>query len=154
MIEIIVSIGILLLIASIGLFISMDFLRGGSAHSEQDVVVSLLQNARSESINNINQARHGVHFQSSPLRYTEFECKPTPPNPTCVDYASGADMAKDLLVNSSFNVSITAPALPFDIIFNQLNGDCISCTSPVNIKINDGVQDYMININSEGQIDW
>jgi len=159
LIEIIVVLGILALIASIGLFVSMDFWRGSSSHSEQDSVVSLLENARSQSLNNIDQVRHGVHFDASPLRYTEFECTSS----TCTDY-SGADTSKDLVINSSSNnVSVTAPVLPFDIIFDQLNGACITTTSPTpficdpatqQIKINDGVKDYIITVNSEGQIDW
>jgi len=150
LIEIIISLGILGLIASLGLLISIDFLRGRSAHSEQETVVSLLERARSESLNNINQVRHGVHFVASPLRYMEFECNP---GVICTDY-SDADTSRDVVVESSYSASITNPTLPFDVVFDQLNGDCVTCSSPQSITINDGVRDYFVTVNSEGQIDW
>jgi prepilin-type N-terminal cleavage/methylation domain-containing protein len=149
LVEIIISIAILAVIASLGLFISMDFFKSYSFRSEQSVIVTLLQNTRSQSLNNIDQVRHGVHFQGSPLRYTIFECPVG--TPQCSSYVAGSS---DLTTNSSYNITMTSPALPFDIIFDQLNGDCVSCASPVNIQISDGVKNYIITINNEGQISW
>lgn len=149
LIEIVVAIGLITLIASIGLVVSMEYLRGRSAHSEEDVIVSLLQNARSQSLSNIDQVRHGVHFVSSPLRYIEFECPSSLPQ--CTAYTSSS---ADSVINSSYNVSIPSPALPFDIIFGQLSGDCVNCASTTDITVNDGARDYVVSVNNEGQIDW
>lgn len=151
LLEIIVSIAILALIASLGLFISLDFFKNYSLRSEQNVIVSLLQNARSQSLNNIDQVRHGMHFESIPLRYILFECPAL--TPQCGSYIANSS---DLTTHFSYNISITNPVLPFDVIFDQLSGDCINCSSPVNINISDinGVKNYIITINSEGRIDW
>ena len=144
LIEVLVVIGILAVIATLGLFVSMDFFRSRSSHSEQETIVSLLQNARSQSMNNINQARHGVHFDvtASPLEYTLFEC-----GSGCSAYAGGTSY---LNIKASYGVKITTPASSFDIIFNQLRGD----TSAQATTINDGVRDYTVSVNSEGRIDW
>jgi prepilin-type N-terminal cleavage/methylation domain-containing protein len=149
LVEIIISIAILTLIASLGLFISMDFFKNYSFRSEKNVIVSILQNARSQSINNIDQVRHGIHFQANPIKYIEFECPVS--TPQCSSYSS---LPSEFIINSSYNISFSNPTLPFDIIFDQLNGNCINCTSPINIVVIDGTKQYTININSEGRIDW
>lgn len=153
LVEILVSLSILTVILALGLFISMDFFRSYSFHSEQSVVVSLLQNARSQSMNNINQTRHGVHF-ADPLKYIIFECKSSLSQ--CVDYAN-RDASKDLVISPSYNNSISSPALPFDVIFDQLNGNCVTnncSTLPLSISAFDGAKTYVIKINNQGQIDW
>ena len=145
LIEIIISIGILALIASLGLFISMDFFRNSSSRSENNIIVSLLEKARGQSLNNIDQIRHGVHFQTSPLKYILFECPGGTPQCTSYTPSSG-----DLIIDSSYKVSITSPSLPLDVIFNQLDGS----SSAVSIVVSDGIKTYTISINSEGRIDW
>jgi prepilin-type N-terminal cleavage/methylation domain-containing protein len=156
LVEIIISIGILAIILSLGLSVSMDFFRSYSFRSEKNTVVSILQNARSQSLNNIDQVRHGVHFQANPLRYVVFECKLSPPATPCTDY-SGADTTKDFSITPSYSSTISG--LPFDVIFDQLSG-CVSsvgnnCSaSTITITGNDNGKTYTITINSEGRIDW
>src|SRR5439155_93802 len=74
LIEIMIAVGILAIIATLGLFVSFDFYKGYAFRSEKSIVVSTLQKARDESLSNINQTRHGVHFGASPLQYIIFEC--------------------------------------------------------------------------------
>ena len=145
LIEIIISISILSMIAALGLFISLDFAKSYNFRSEKNTIVSILEKARGESINNIGKVRHGVHFQANPLKYIIFECPSL--NPQCTSYTSGA---ADLSIDSSYGVSITSPSLPFDAIFNQLDGG----SSAVSITILDGTKSSTISVNSEGRIDW
>lgn len=142
LIEIIIVTAILGIILSLGLFIGVDFFRSYSLRSEENVIVSVLQKARGQSINNINEKKHGVHFEVSPdLKYIIFEGPSyDPSNPT------------NTIIKSAYGITISG--LPIDIIFEQLSGNCVSCASPVEIKVNDGVREYAIKINSEGQIDW
>ncbi len=156
LIEILISVAILSIIIGLGLFISFDFYKSYSFRSEESTIVSILQKARSQSMNNINQTRHGVHF-ASPLRYILFEC---PSGTLCTSYATSFS---HLVISSSYNVSINSPVLPFDVIFNQLDGSCIHSTSTPNfvcdpvtqpIVINDNGKLKNITINKEGQIDW
>ncbi len=148
LIEIIIAIAILALIASLGLFISMDFFREYSFRSEENTIVSILQKARSQSMDNIDQMRHGVHFQSG--KYVMFEC-----SSTCTAYPGSS--SSDLVINSSYGSTISAPVLPFDVIFDQLSGDCITsnCSAAtLTITANDKGKTHDIKINSEGRIDW
>ena len=148
--ELLVSLAILVAIASLGLFISIDFYKAYSSRSEQSVVVSVLQKARSESLNNINEKRHGVHFQANPLKYVIFECAAP-----CTAYPGSA--SSDQPIDASYNVSLSSPTAPFDVVFDQLNGNCVSsncATAPLAITLSNGPKTYTINVNSEGQIDW
>src|SRR5690349_17306387 len=122
-IELLVVIVLIAMIAGFGLFIGMDFYRAYAYRSERSVIISMLQKARSESMDNINQARHGVHF-SSPLKYIVFQCSSA--TPQCADY-SGADTAQDLTVNPGFNSTVAG--IPLDVVFSQLDGQCVTCAA-------------------------
>ncbi|MEK7664226.1 MAG: prepilin-type N-terminal cleavage/methylation domain-containing protein [Patescibacteria group bacterium] len=153
LVELLVGIALLAIIVSLGLFLSFDFYRNFSVSSQANTIVSILQKARSQSLNNINQARHGVHFEdSSGLKYILFEC---PAGIPCASYNlsySGFE------VKPAYGISL-ANSLPLDVIFDQLSG-CLSSTvndcsqSQITITVNGGVNPYNININSEGRIDW
>ncbi len=149
LIEILVAMGIFILILTLGLLISMDFAKSFSYRSERNDIGSILQKARGESLNNINQTRHGVHFQGSPLKYIVFECPAA--TPQCTSYSASSS---DYSLDPSYGISVLSPALPFDIIFDQINGSCVNCANPTSIKVSDGTKQYTISINSEGRIDW
>ena len=155
LIEIIVSVAIMTVIIGLGLIVSFDFYRDYSFHSEESVIVSVLQKARSESMNNIDQTRHGVHFQASPLQYIIFECPSG--TPQCTSYTASAS---DLIIVSGYNVSVSHPAtIPFDVIFDQLSGSCVAslsfnCATDSPITIIEGAKSSDIVINSEGRISW
>jgi prepilin-type N-terminal cleavage/methylation domain-containing protein len=152
LVEILVTTGILVLILSLGLFVSIDFFRSYSFRTEQNITVSVLQKARSQSMNNINQARHGVRF-ASPLKYIIFECDNS--NPQCTDYGN-ADTSKDIILDPSYGSTISSPATEFDVIFEQLSGSCVTsnCSTLLTIITNDNGKTHNITVNSEGQIDW
>lgn len=148
LVEILIAVVILVVIFSFGLFISFDFYKSYSFHSEKSTIVSILQKARNQSLNNINESRHGVHFSAIPLHYILFEC-----SSSCVSYPGSA--SSDIIIDPSYGISITDT--PIDIVFDQLSGSCVSsnCSSgEATITVSDGVRSYNISVNSEGQIDW
>lgn len=154
MIEILIAIAILAIIIGLGLFVGFDFYKSYSFHSEKSVIVSSLQKARNQSLSNINQTRHGVHFEAAPsLKYIIFECPIN--NPKCTDYTASST---DIIISSSYGISIISPSsLPFDVVFDQLSGSCVSpncLTNPLDITISDGIKSYNVFVNSEGRIDW
>ncbi len=153
LIEILVVMAILAAIIGFGLLISFDAYKSYSFSAEKNNLITILQKARNQSLDNINQTRHGVHFQASPLTYVLFECPST--NPQCTAYAPSS---KDVTIDVSYAVSITDPVpLPFDIVFDQLNGNCVTsnCTTkPLNITLSSAGKFHTISINSEGRIDW
>src|SRR5579863_8957521 len=151
LLEVLISLVILVIIFSLGLFVSFDFYRSYAGESEKNIVVSTLQKARSQAMDNIGQNRHGVHVQGNPLQYIMFECAPP-----CNSYPGTS--ASDTIISASYNISLT-PTPPFDIIFDQLSGDCVpsptfDCASDNPITINGNTTSYIITINHEGQISW
>ena len=153
LLEVVIVMGILAIIFSMGIAVSFDFYRNYSFRSEKDTIISLLQKARSQSMNNINQVRHGVRFQN-PLQYIVFECEPH--EPPCIDYAH-ANTSRNMAISPSYGTTISNT--PFDVVFDQLSGCLRSTTTacsadPVTITVSDGPKSYAITINSEGQIDW
>ncbi len=146
MIEILVVIALFAIILGLGLFVGFDFYKNYSFRSEESIIVSVLQKARNQSLNNINQARHGVHFKLG--KYIIFQCPAL--TPQCTSYTAGPE---DNPINSSYGVTFNP--LPPDIVFDQLNGDCVGCqSSDIVITASDGVKSYNISINSEGGISW
>ncbi|MDP3741155.1 MAG: prepilin-type N-terminal cleavage/methylation domain-containing protein [bacterium] len=132
LIEVIIGMGILATIAAFGLFISMDVYRGNSFHTERNIIISILQKARSRAVNNINQISHGVCFQSG--NYVIFE-GPTCPGTNPETFPRGS------------SVSSTWPS---EIVFDQLTGNTIGGS----ITITDGARTSIVTINNEGRISW
>lgn len=135
MIEIIVVIGILVAIMSLGLFVSMDLFRGYNARSERDVVVSLLERARSRSMNNMHHTRWGVCLSGS--NYILFR------GSTC-----SAGVATNEQTPASPSATVTG--LSTGVVFSQLGGTTTAAT----ITIAQSGRTSTITINNEGAIIW
>jgi prepilin-type N-terminal cleavage/methylation domain-containing protein len=133
LIEVIVSIGILALLAGLGLFLSMDFYRSYAFNYEQNLVVGLVQKARSQAMANIDQDKHCAWIQGSNYILAKGSACTTGDA-----FPKGGSMTVDFL-----------PNIP--VVFNQLDG---SVTTPVNIRITGQGKTANITINNEGQIDW
>ena len=135
LIETLIVIGIFMLLASLGLFMAFDSFRSSSLRSERDMVVSLLGEARSDSMNNINQVPHGLGFDGT--NYVEFEG---------ADYTTGTN--KEFIpVGSGTSIS-GVPST--GISFSQLAGT----TTSVTLKVIQGSASSTVSINNEGMIDW
>src|ERR1043166_3537154 len=77
LIELIITIGLISIIATFGLFLSWDYYRGTAFLSEQKIVVSILQKARNQSMSNVclgtctDGKAHGVKFLAD--KYVIFQ---------------------------------------------------------------------------------
>lgn len=136
LIEILIAMAIFLLLVGLGLFMSMDAYRGYSFRSERDVVVSLLQKARSRSMANIHQSAWGVCTINS--TYIVFR------GTACV---AGAATNETLPVSSSATV---AGLLSPGVVFSQLGGT----TTATTVTVTEGTRVSTISINHEGTINW
>jgi len=135
LVEIIIVLAIFTLIISLGAFMSLDFYKSYSFRSEKYQLVSILQKARSQALNNINQTPHAVHIESG--GYTFFEGN---------NFQSSTNK---IFFESNGNVSHSGMT---DVIFGQLTGNAI--VSGGDLVLHDGVhQDIIISINNEGRID-
>jgi prepilin-type N-terminal cleavage/methylation domain-containing protein len=136
LLEILVVLGMFVLISGFALVISIDSFRSHNFGSEQELVVGLLQKARSQAMDNIDQTPHGVHFTSS--NYSIFE------GPT---YTSGIDFP----VGSGIT-----PSGATDVVFAQLSGQVAGANPPLKIVLKDNTtgKTFNIFINNEGQINY
>ncbi len=135
LVEILVTISIFALIAAFSVFASFDYYRSYALRSERYNLVSLLQKARGQAQANINQQKHGIHFDSG--GFTLFEGNA---------YVAGAPS------NAFFSSNgIVTHSGPSDIIFDQLTAG----TSGGNITLHDGTHpDVIISINNEAKISY
>lgn len=139
--------GLLSIIGSLGLFISMEILRGGSFRNDCDMVVAALWRARSLAVNNMclgssctEGQPHGAHFD--------------PIKKEVVIFQGGGYNASDP-VNEAIpfdNKTVYVDAFSsIDIIFARVSGNTVTTT----IILKDGAGHIStIETNSEGRIDW
>jgi len=137
LLEILVVFGILMILTSFGLFLSMDFFRGYTFNYEKNILIGVLQKARSESMANINQAPHGFYWDGD--NYIIFQGE---------DYST-RDASFDEVFPASKNISISGVPSA-GVVFEQLSGD----SSPFDIIISDNIKSATISINKEGRINW
>lgn len=136
MIEVLVTTAIAAVLVSLGLFISLDFYRIYAFRAEQNIVVGLLEKARSQALANIGEQPHGLALL--PSQYVVFEG---------ASYLS-ADHARDEAVPANPNIPHVGLA---EIVFGPLTGDVTAVGS---VTLTDGVRTNRVSVNSEGQIEW
>jgi len=132
-IEIMVAIGLLVMMLGLGLFLSMDIYRGSSFAAERDILISILQKARNQSVNNINGAPHGTYVDSD--GYKLFQ------GPS---YAGATEV---LTFPRDPKMTISGDT---EFVFDQLTGDTTAGT----ISLTGQGKTIDIVINSEGRISW
>src|SRR3989344_2149634 len=71
LIEILIGVALGTIILSIVGIVSFDYLKSYQYQKEEETLVAILQKARSRSINNINDATHGVRISAAV--YSLFE---------------------------------------------------------------------------------
>ncbi len=171
-IEICIVMALLAIVGALGLFMSMESLRGGAFRNDRDMVVSALQRARSLAVNNMcvgtipsdanlcsqpnhccDGKSHGVHFYSK-----------TDPNKGKIVIFQGLsfssrDTAIDEAIEFDNKTVYVDTATSMDIIFERLNGNATSTNitnaTSTSVTITDGMgHSSVVEVNSEGRIDW
>lgn len=159
-IEVLVAIAILVMIISLGLFMSMDVFRGYLHRSERDTVVSILSQARSDAINNIcigsacaDGKAHGVCLLAP--NYIIFQgatYNAGMPMNQIIPGNSAIDIASN---HSSFFTCGTGTGAVFDQLTGKLSPQLSLITDELKITISEpGRPDSVITINNEGRINW
>ncbi len=136
LIEVLIVIAILGGLAGLGLFVSIDFYKSYAFHSEKNIVVSIIQKVRSQSLANINESKHGVYFGTN--NYVIFQGE---------NYAS-RNATYDEIIQANSLVSHSGLT---EIVFDQLTGLPAATAS---IVLSDGLRSSTISIGNEGRIDW
>ncbi|MEK7071436.1 MAG: GspH/FimT family pseudopilin [Patescibacteria group bacterium] len=144
LIEIALVVGLVTIVASVGMFFDFDSFRAHSFYTDRDALISALQHARSEAISNVCRGSctdglpHGVNILDD--KYIIFQG---------ADYSS-ADHNQDAVLDANPNV---AHGGMDEIVFRQLSGDAVS-PGDITLRDNLGGRKSTISINSEGQIIW
>jgi len=134
--EIVISLGILSTIFSLGAFVSMDLYRSHVFAAEKMTLLTLLQKARGQSLHHINSAGHGVAIQSN--AYIAF---------TGASYAQ-----RDSIQDISFPAAPTIQRNGIsEIAFTPLDAQVLT---PGTITLSDTAHSATIVINAEGGVDW
>ncbi|HCR52495.1 TPA: hypothetical protein DIV48_02485 [Candidatus Kaiserbacteria bacterium] len=134
LIEIIIVVAIFSVLISLGLFMSMETLRGTLNRSERDIVVSALQKARSRALANMQQAPWGVcYIAPDYIVFRGFECAP------------GLPTNETVPANTANSIVFPSP-----IVFSQLS----ATTTGGSITIAQDGRTATITVNQEGMIDW
>lgn len=135
LIEILVVMGTLALLFASSHFINLDSYSRKLLEAEHASLVSVLQKARSRSMNNVFSASHGVHI--GPAEYIIFRKHPFDPTEKTNEE-----------ISRNPNIAITGLT---EIPFEELSGEP-SLTGE--IVLNDGIRTKKINIIMGGLIDW
>lgn len=142
-IEILVVMGLLAMVAGLTMVININDYRGYLFRGDRDVVVNVLERARSQAINNVclgatctGGMPHGVHVQASQVVLFQG-----------ATYSAGAATNQVF----PFNGGAQAAGLS-DVVFTQLSGDAAP-TGTISLSDTLG-HSSVITVNSEGQITW
>jgi prepilin-type N-terminal cleavage/methylation domain-containing protein len=134
--EVLIVMGILSILVGLGLFIGNDFFKGYSLRLEKNTVVSALQKARSQSMNNIGQSNHGIYVTSD--GFAIFQGPSYDGRSTSFDQAISSDPS---ITHSGLN----------EIVFSQLSGQSNASGT---ITLSNGISSTTISVNYEGAISW
>lgn len=142
--EMLIVIGLVLVIASAPLFIDLTNYRMDAFRAERGVIVTLLQKARADALNNIHEEPHGVAFfpADHPHSYVVFE------GPS---YAASAEASREV---TDMNYQIVfGPSSPPEIVFAQLDAST-GFSGDVVIADTQRAATTTITVNPEGGISW
>lgn len=144
LIEVLVTVAIFTVLAGLGAFASMEAFKGSMHRSERDTLVSVLQRARSKSMANVYESRHGVCFDTATKSYNVVCTGGTCVSPT-----------EDVVAGGSEAVTVTG--LPTcgtgSILFEQLSGNLVG--GPFTLVVAEANRpDQTISINEAGTIIW
>lgn len=136
LIELLIAVGIATVILALGLFFNGRSYERGVADSERDTVVGLIAKARSEAMENLDQANHGFYAASS--TYVVFEG---------VSYASRTAALDETFPRSS---RVTLGGIT-EIVFRASDGAALATGT---LTIATGIKSLSVTVNQEGMIDW
>lgn len=143
LIEVTIVVAILALIGSTSVFFTAAHLKQASLESQRRLLVTALQTARSNAMNNIQESPHGVAIYPSGIKgYVLFVGQ---------NY-SGRQVKHDTAFIETYPVTISTSS-PAEIIFSQLSGDA-NYEGKVILNNTNQNSSTSVTINHEGKIGW
>ncbi len=144
LIEIITVMGIFALVmAGLSAVTSMDTFRGYDWHGNRNLIISTLQKARSQAVNNMcfgagctDGLPHGVHLESG--KAIVFQGN---------SYIAGNSINE--IIPISTNIILAGLS---DVVFKELTGN-VTTVGTINLS-DSTLHSSVVDINSEGRISW
>ncbi|MEI7719592.1 MAG: prepilin-type N-terminal cleavage/methylation domain-containing protein [bacterium] len=149
LVEVLIVFGIFALLVGLSLCIDPNNYRGDAFRAEESAIVTLLQTARADSLNNIDQRPHGVALFPSDHKgsYVIFEGK---------EYVS-RNQALDEVLDALYPIAIASTS-PTEIDFEQLTGDAMRAGAgydgDITLLDTERGASVSVHINHEGSISW
>lgn len=136
LIEVLIVLTLLSVLAGFGLILTLDSYRRFAFGAQQELLVSLLERARAQSVSNVNQSPHGLHIDAQNSTFTLFQG----------DSFAERDISQDLIFAGNPVQSLEGFS---DIVFSRLSGT----TTPGSFILSDKpFGQANITLNYEGQI--
>lgn len=133
--ELMLVVGMLIVIFSLGFPIAFDFYKNYQLRAEGDKFISLLETTRNSSMINLNQLPHGIYRD----------------NDNFIIFEGNSFAARNQSQDQNFPRAKTiSVAGPNEIIFNSLSGQADSSA----FVFNNGIKSFNVYVNQEGQINW
>ena len=143
LIEVLVVIGLLTVIFGSSLFFDVNTFRGDAFRAERANLVTALETARADALNNINQSKHGVAINpSGTAGYVIFEGE---------NYATSRLITR-VTIPAAYKISLASTS-PSEVVFSQLSGDT-GWSGELILVDNERQATTSIVINYEGKIGW
>ncbi len=141
--EVLVVLGMLLLIGSLALLVSMETYRGSQFRADRAVLVAALQRARAQAINNMcigagctDGKPHGIKILPK----------------TVVVFQGESYVGRDAPIDVSFGINSSVAGAD-EVVFSQLSGTT-TCGSGCTMRIDDGGHLSYATTTAEGRIYW
>ena len=136
LIEVLLVLALLVALSGVGLFYSVDSFRRSQFRAERDLAVSVLEQARAQSMANVDERPHGVHINTS--SYILFS-------------GSTFDAANPNNRSYPVNAVINHTGMT-DVVFEQVSGN--ATVTGGSLIFSHGVTQSVITISNVGQINW
>jgi len=136
--ELIIVVGLIGVAAAFSVMLGVDAIVRGSVQSERDYIVSSLQAARAQALANVDEVAHGVRIDTDEVIFFDAT--------SCVEIV-GSDRRADRAA------AVEVSPDPVEVIFDQVSGN-VTCMTPPTITLTESVESSVIEINSEGRIEW
>ena len=138
LIEVLVTLGLLGIIASLGLFATLGEYRGDTLRSERDTFVALLTRARAHAMNNIAGVPHGFCVDAND--YVVF----------AGTFSQSAIEEYQPLSRVVARSGFPACGSGSEILFTQLSGT----TTQTTLTLLQNGQTLTVSVNGEGMVGW
>jgi prepilin-type N-terminal cleavage/methylation domain-containing protein len=138
LLEVIIVVGIFSVLATLGLFMSMETFRGTLYRSEEALIVSLLQKARSRSMANVAQSPWSVCYIAPNYVIAKGSA--------CTSIAAYEVIEANAKVSADSDFAHTFPV----VVFTQLSGNATAAA----VTVTQDARSSTISINSVGTIIW